>query len=151
MPKVAVLMGSESDREVMTNAAETLVKYGVECDVVVASAHRTPDKTREYARTAEERGIRVIIAGAGAAAHLPGAVAAHTNLPVIGVPLAGTSLGGLDALLSIVQMPKGVPVATMAIGKAGAINAAMFAVQILALEDEQLANKLRDEREEVNK
>jgi len=151
MPKVAVLMGSESDREVMTNAVETLEKYGVECDVVVASAHRTPDKTREYARTAEERGIRVIIAGAGAAAHLPGAVAAHTNLPVIGVPLAGTSLGGLDALLSIVQMPKGVPVATMAIGKAGAINAAMFAVQILALEDEQLANKLRDEREEVKK
>jgi phosphoribosylaminoimidazole carboxylase PurE protein len=151
MPRVAVLMGSESDREVMTNAEETLGKYGVECDVVVASAHRTPDKTREYARTAEERGIKVIIAGAGAAAHLPGAVAAHTKLPVIGVPLAGTSLGGLDALLSIVQMPKGVPVATMAIGKAGAINAAKFAVQILALEDEQLANKLRDEREEATK
>ena len=147
MPKVAVLMGSESDREVMTNTAETLEKYGVECDVVVASAHRTPDKTREYARTAEERGIKVIIAGAGAAAHLPGAVAAHTKLPVIGVPLAGTSLGGLDALLSIVQMPKGVPVATMAIGKAGAINAAMFAVQILALEDTELAKKLRGERE----
>jgi phosphoribosylaminoimidazole carboxylase PurE protein len=147
MPKVAVLMGSESDREVMTNAEETLGKYGVECEVVVASAHRTPDKTREYARTAEERGIKVIIAGAGAAAHLPGAVAAHTKLPVIGVPLAGTSLGGLDALLSIVQMPKGVPVATMAIGKAGAINAAMFAVQILALEDDRLANKLRDESE----
>ncbi len=151
MPKVAVLMGSESDREVMTNAAETLEKYGVECEVVVASAHRTPDKTREYARTAEERGIKVIIAGAGAAAHLPGAVAAHSRLPVIGVPLAGTSLGGLDALLSIVQMPKGVPVATMAIGKAGAINAAIFAVQILALEDEQLANKLRDERAEAKK
>ena len=151
MPKVAVLMGSESDREVMTTAAETLEKYGVECEVVVASAHRTPDKTREYARTAEERGIKVIIAGAGAAAHLPGAVAAHSRLPVIGVPLAGTSLGGLDALLSIVQMPKGVPVATMAIGKAGAINAAIFAVQILALEDEQLANKLRDERAEAKK
>jgi phosphoribosylaminoimidazole carboxylase PurE protein len=151
MPKVAVLMGSESDREVMTKTAETLEKYGVECEVVVASAHRTPDKTREYARTAEERGIKVIIAGAGAAAHLPGAVAAHTKLPVIGVPLAGTSLGGLDALLSIVQMPKGVPVATMAIGKAGAINAAKFAVQILALEDEHLANKLRDEREDAKK
>jgi phosphoribosylaminoimidazole carboxylase PurE protein len=147
MPRVAVLMGSESDREVMTNAEETLGKYGVECEVVVASAHRTPDKTREYARTAEERGIKVIIAGAGAAAHLPGAVAAHTRLPVIGVPLAGTSLGGLDALLSIVQMPKGVPVATMAIGKAGAINAAIFAVQILASEDEQLASQLRGERE----
>ncbi len=142
MPQVAVLMGSESDRDIMQNTAETLEKYGIEYEMVVASAHRTPDKTREYARTAEERGIKVIIAGAGAAAHLPGAVAAHTRLPVIGVPLSATSLGGLDALLSIVQMPKGVPVATMAIGKAGAINAATLAAQILALADPELANKL---------
>ena len=142
MPQVAVLMGSESDRDIMQNTAETLEKYGIEYEMVVASAHRTPDKTREYARTAEERGIKVIIAGAGAAAHLPGAVAAHTRLPVIGVPLSATSLGGLDALLSIVQMPKGVPVATMAIGKAGAINAAILAAQILALGDDELAKKL---------
>jgi len=143
MPQVAVLMGSESDREIMLNTAETLEKYGIEYEMVVTSAHRTPDKTREYARTAEEHGIKVIIAGAGAAAHLPGAVAAHTRLPVIGVPLPATSLGGLDALLSIVQMPKGVPVATMAIGKAGAINAATLAAQILALCDDELANKLK--------
>ncbi len=146
MPKVAVLMGSESDRKIMAKTAETLEKYGIEYEMVVTSAHRTPEKTREYARTAEERGMKVIIAGAGAAAHLPGVVAAHTRLPVIGVPLAATSLGGLDALLSIVQMPKGVPVATMAIGEAGAINAAIFAAQILASGDEQLANKLREER-----
>ena len=131
MPKVAVLMGSESDRKIMAKTAETLEKYGIEYEMVVTSAHRTPEKTREYARTAEERGMKIIIAGAGAAAHLPGVVAAHTRLPVIGVPLAATSLGGLDALLSIVQMPKGVPVATMAIGEAGAINAAILAVQIL--------------------
>jgi phosphoribosylaminoimidazole carboxylase PurE protein len=135
-------MGSESDREIMQNTTETLEKYGIDYDMVVTSAHRTPDETREYARTAEERGIKVIIAGAGAAAHLPGAVAAHTRLPVIGVPLAATSLGGLDALLSIVQMPKGVPVATMAVGKAGAINAAILAAQILALGDDELAKKL---------
>ena len=144
MPQVAVLMGSESDRDIMQNAAETLEKYGIEYDMVVTSAHRTPDDTREYALTAEQRGIKVIIAGAGAAAHLPGAVAAHTRLPVIGVPLAATSLGGLDALLSIVQMPKGVPVATMAIGKAGAINAAILAAQILALGDDELAKKLAE-------
>ena len=142
MPQVAVLMGSESDRDIMQNTAETLEKYGIEYEMVVTSAHRTPDKTREHACTAKERGIKVIIAGAGAAAHLPGAVAAHTRLPVIGVPLAATSLGGLDALLSIVQMPKGVPVATMAIGKAGAINAATLAAQILALGDDELAKKL---------
>jgi len=142
MPQVAVLMGSESDRDIMKNTAETLEKYGIDYDMVVTSAHRTPDDTREHARTAEERGIKVIIAGAGAAAHLPGAVAAHTRLPVIGVPLAATSLGGLDSLLSIVQMPKGVPVATMAIGKAGAINAAILAAQILALGDDELAKKL---------
>jgi phosphoribosylaminoimidazole carboxylase PurE protein len=144
MPQVAVLMGSESDRDIMNNTAGTLEKYGIDYDMVVTSAHRTPDDTREYARTAEERGIKVIIAGAGAAAHLPGAVAAHTRLPVIGVPLAATSLGGLDALLSIVQMPKGVPVATMAIGKAGAINAAILAAQILALGDDELAKKLAE-------
>jgi phosphoribosylaminoimidazole carboxylase PurE protein len=142
MPQVAVLMGSESDRDIMQNTAETLEKYGIEYEMVVTSAHRTPDETREYARTAEGRGIKVIIAGAGAAAHLPGAVAAHTRLPVIGVPLPATSLGGLDALLSIVQMPKGVPVATMAIGEAGAINAATLAAQILALCDDELANRL---------
>ena len=150
MSKVAVLMGSESDRKVMEKTAETLEKYGIEYEILVTSAHRTPEKTREYARTAEERGIKVIIAGAGAAAHLPGVVAAHTRLPVIGVPLAATSLGGLDALLSIVQMPNGVPVATMAIGEAGAINAAILAAQILALSDDNIAKKLRRERKSEN-
>jgi 5-(carboxyamino)imidazole ribonucleotide mutase len=147
MPKVAVLMGSESDRKFMEKTTETLEKYGIEYEMVVTSAHRTPEKTRDYARTAEQRGIQVIIAGAGGAAHLPGVIAGHTRLPVIGVPLPSTSLGGLDALLSIVQMPKGIPVATMAIGEAGAINAALFAVQILAVGDERLAQKVRDERE----
>jgi 5-(carboxyamino)imidazole ribonucleotide mutase len=146
MPEVAVLMGSESDRTTMEKTAETLEKYGIGYEMLVTSAHRTPEKTREYARSAEERGIKVIVAGAGAAAHLPGAVAAHTRLPVVGVPLAGTSLGGLDALLSIVQMPKGVPVATMAIGEAGAVNAAVFAAQILAISDENIAEKLQGER-----
>ena len=150
MSKVAVLMGSESDRKVMEKTAETLEKYGIEYEILVTSAHRTPEKTREYARTAEERGIKVIIAGAGAAAHLPGVVAAHTRLPVIGVPLAATSLGGLDALLSIVQMPNGVPVATMAIGEAGAINAAILAAQILAIGEEKIAKKLRRDREIKN-
>jgi len=145
MPEVAVLMGSESDRTIMEKTAEILEKYGIEYEMLVTSAHRTPERTREYARTAEGRGIKVIIAGAGAAAHLPGAVAAYTRLPVIGVPLAGTSLGGLDALLSIVQMPAGVPVATMAIGKAGARNAAILAAQILAIYDETIAKKLKDE------
>jgi 5-(carboxyamino)imidazole ribonucleotide mutase len=146
MPEVAVLMGSESDRKTMAKTAEVLERYGIEYEMLVTSAHRTPEKTREYARSAEARGIKVIIAGAGAAAHLPGAVAAHTRLPVIGVPLAGTSLGGLDALLSIVQMPAGVPVATMAIGEAGARNAAMLAAQILAISDVAVAKKLQDDR-----
>jgi len=146
MPEVAVLMGSESDRTIMEKTAEVLEKYGIEYEMLVTSAHRTPEKTREYARTAEGRGIKVIIAGAGAAAHLPGAVAAHTRLPVIGVPLAGTSLGGLDALLSIAQMPKGVPVATMAIGEAGARNAAILAAQILAISDVAIAKRLEADR-----
>ncbi len=150
MPEVAVLMGSESDRKTMEKTAETLEKYGIGYEMLVTSAHRTPEKTREYARSAEKRGIKVIIAGAGAAAHLPGAVAAHTRLPVIGVPLPGTSLGGLDALLSIVQMPRGVPVATMAIGDAGAVNAAILAAQILAISDEDMAKKLQDDRASGN-
>jgi len=149
MPEVAVLMGSESDRTIMEKTAEVLEKYGIEYEMLVTSAHRTPEKTREYARTAEGRGIKVIIAGAGAAAHLPGAVAAHTRLPVIGVPLAGTSLGGLDALLSIAQMPKGVPVACMGLGKSGAINAALLSVQILSIGDASLAEKLKRYKEKM--
>lgn len=140
-PLVGILMGSDSDLPIMSEAAATLKKFGVPCEVEISSAHRSPARTAEYARTAIERGIKVIIIGAGGAAHLGGVVAAETTLPVIGVPMA-TTLGGLDSLLSIVQMPAGVPVACTAIGKAGAVNAAILAVQILATSDADLAGKL---------
>lgn len=138
---VGILMGSDSDWEVMSAAAARLEKFGIAHEVMVTSAHRAPDRTAEYARSAQQRGVRVIIAGAGVAAHLAGVVAAHTALPVLGVPLESGSLRGMDALLSTVQMPPGVPVATFAVGKAGAENAALFAAQILALGDPELANK----------
>lgn len=140
-PVVALLMGSERDYEVMQETKRVLDEFGVPCQVEVMSAHRTPERCRSFVRTASERGIKVIIAGAGKAAHLPGVVASYTTLPVIGVPL-DVSLAGLDALLSIVQMPGGVPVACMAIGKAGAVNAALLAVEILALSDGKLKKKL---------
>ena len=147
MAKVAVIMGSDSDLPVMRKAMEILQEFGVGCEVSVASAHRTPDKVAELARGAAERGISVIIAGAGMAAALPGAVAAHTQLPVIGVPLSGPALGGVDALYAIVQMPPGVPVATVGIDAAA--NAGLLAVQMLALSDATLAQKLSAYRQEM--
>jgi len=142
---VAVVMGSDSDMDVMQGCIERLRNFGIEPVVRVISAHRTPKAAAEFAETAAENGIKVIIAAAGMAAHLAGAMAARTTLPVIGVPLiSGSGLDGVDALLSTMQMPAGVPVATMAIGKAGAKNAAILAVQILALSDKSLAGKLAD-------
>jgi 5-(carboxyamino)imidazole ribonucleotide mutase len=140
---VAVIMGSKSDWETLRHAAERLAQFGVPHECRVVSAHRTPEWMRHFARSAEERGLEVIIAGAGGAAHLPGMVAAQTLLPVLGVPVESQALHGLDSLLSIVQMPAGVPVGTMAIGKAGAANAALLAIRILARHDPELAGKLR--------
>jgi len=146
LAKVAIIFGSESDRETMKTACEVLDLFSIEYTVEVLSAHRNPGKVMEFARSAETNGYKVIIAGAGMAAHLAGAVAANTTLPVIGVPIDTSSLGGLDALLSTVQMPSGVPVATMAIGKAGAKNAAILAAEILALCDENLRKRLKEFR-----
>ena len=142
MPKVAVIMGSKSDWDVMKEAVDVLKEFGVEVEVRVVSAHRTPDFMAEFAKTAHERGIEVIIAGAGGAAHLPGMTASHTHLPVIGVPVPSKHLNGLDSLLSIVQMPYGVPVATVAIGNAK--NAALLAVRILSIKYPELAEKMKD-------
>ena len=145
-PLVGVVMGSKSDLAVMEAAVEMLREFGVAHEVRVVSAHRTPDLLFEYAASAAGRGLRAIVAGAGGAAHLPGMLAAKTLVPVLGVPVPATSLQGMDSLLSIVQMPKGVPVATFAIGRAGAANAGLFAVQMLALTDEALAQKLAEWR-----
>ena len=134
-PAVGIMMGSQSDWETMRHAAETLDKLAIPHEVKVASAHRTPDRVHSYATSAQSRGLKAIIAGAGGAAHLAGVVAALTPLPVLGVPMQSASLGGLDSLLSIVQMPAGIPVATFAIGRAGAVNAALFAAAILGLAD----------------
>lgn len=147
--KVLILMGSRSDAEVMSEATRVLKGLGIPHHVTVASAHRSPARTQRMAREAEGEGYSVIIAGAGAAAHLAGVVAAETLLPVIGVPLASSPLSGLDSLLSTAQMPGGVPVATMAVGKAGAQNAAHLAAQILALTDPKLKKKLRERRREM--
>jgi 5-(carboxyamino)imidazole ribonucleotide mutase len=143
---VAVVMGSGSDWATMCRAVEVLERLGVTHDVQVLSAHRMPDEMFEFAATAAARGVKVIIAGAGGAAHLPGMLAAKTTLPVLGVPVASKHLAGVDSLHSIVQMPAGVPVATFAIGEAGATNAALFAVQILALDDPSLRSALEDDR-----
>jgi phosphoribosylaminoimidazole carboxylase PurE protein len=142
-------MGSDSDLPTMQGAVDVLAEFGVPHEVRIVSAHRTPDVMVEYAHTARERGLRVIIAGAGGAAHLAGVVAAETVLPVIGVPLANSPLSGLDSLLSTAQMPGGVPVATMAVGKAGAQNAAYLAAQILALSDPKLRKRLKDRRRQM--
>ena len=142
-PLVGLIMGSRSDWETMRHAAETLEALGIPYEVRVVSAHRTPDLMAEYAKTAEERGIQVIIAGAGGAAHLPGMTAAHTARPVLGVPVESRALGGLDSLLSIVQMPAGVPVGTLAIGKAGAVNAALLAASILGLKHPEILKRLK--------
>ena len=141
-PKVGVIMGSKSDWETMRHAVETLDALGVSNETRVVSAHRTPDLLFEYASSARERGLKVIIAGAGGAAHLPGMVSAKTTLPVLGVPVESKALQGVDSLLSIVQMPAGVPVGTLAIGKAGAINAALLATAILATNDDELTTTL---------
>ena len=141
-PVVGVVMGSNSDWEVMKHAALVLKDFNVPYEAEVISAHRTPDRMFEYAETAIERGLKCIIAGAGGAAHLPGMIAAKTVLPVLGVPVTSRQLQGLDSLLSIVQMPKGIPVATFAIGEAGASNAGLFAVALLAVEDAGLAQRL---------
>ena len=148
-PLVGILMGSESDRARMEGAEQVLDELGISHEVQVMSAHRTPAKVAEYAGNAAGRGIKGLIAGAGMAAHLAGAVASRTVLPVIGVPLDGSSLLGLDALLATVQMPPGIPVATVAVGKAGAKNAGFLAAQILALGDTELATRLREQREEM--
>jgi len=144
---VGVVMGSNSDWSVMSNAVEQLEAFGVALEYKVVSAHRTPDLLFEYAEKAQERGLKCIIAGAGGAAHLPGMLAAKTTIPVLGVPVNSRYLKGVDSLYSIVQMPKGVPVATFAIGEAGATNAALFAISMLANEDKNLATKLAAFRE----
>lgn len=145
-PQVGILMGSKSDWATMQHASATLAEFGVSCECRVLSAHRTPLEAAEYARTAEERGLEIIIAAAGGAAHLAGVIAAHTVLPVLGVPLKGWALDGLDALLATVQMPAGVPVGTLAIGKAGAINAALLAVSVLGARHSALRERLREFR-----
>lgn len=145
-PRVAVVMGSLSDFDVMVEAVRVLASYAIPTETRVLSAHRCPDEVGEFARDAAGRGIRLLIAGAGGAAHLAGALAAHSDLPVIGVPLVASSLSGLDALLATVQMPGGVPVATMGVGKSGAVNAAHLAARILALQDEELAQRVVDNR-----
>ena len=148
-PSVGVIIGSDSDLPIMLEALKVLEKFGVGCEVEVCSAHRSPARAGEFARTARERGLKVIIAGAGAAAHLAGVIAAETTLPVIGVPIDSSPLKGFDSLLSTVQMPPGVPVGTMAVGKSGATNAALFAVQILATADETLAAGLAEHKEKL--
>jgi len=147
-PLVSVIMGSRSDWETMRAAAEVLEKFGVAFETRVVSAHRTPDLLVEFAKSAEARGVEIIIAGAGGAAHLPGMCAAQTLIPVLGVPVQSKALSGIDSLLSIVQMPAGIPVGTLAVGNAGATNAALLAVAILANSRSQLRNKLREFRKE---
>lgn len=148
-PVVGIVMGSESDLAVMTETAQTLKKFGVPFEIEISSAHRSPARTTKYARTALARGLKVIVVAAGGAAHLGGVIAAETTLPVIGVPIPSTTLAGLDSLLSMVQMPGGVPVACVSIGKPGAVNAAIFAVEILATSDTALAKKLAEYKEEL--
>lgn len=145
-PIVGIIMGSQSDWQTMHHAAETLEALGVEHEVRIVSAHRTPDRLADFAKTARARGLKVIIAGAGGAAHLPGMTASMTPVPVLGVPIESEALSGMDSLLSIVQMPAGVPVGTLAIGRAGAINAALLAAAIVAAEDATVAQALDDWR-----
>lgn len=146
---IGILMGSDSDYEVMVEAAKVLKSFDVPFEMIVTSAHRSPQRTAEYAGSAASRGIKALIVGAGAAAHLAGVVASETTLPIIGVPIDSSALQGMDALLATVQMPGGIPVATMAIGKAGAKNAGIFAVQMLALADDALAEKMVASRREM--
>lgn len=144
---VSIVMGSKSDYEVVSEAGKILEKFGVKYELIITSAHRSPKRTAEYVAKAEQKGAKLFIAAAGMAAHLAGAIAAHTTKPVLGVPMSGTNLASMDSLFSTVQMPRGIPVATLAIGKAGAVNAAYLAVQILALNDENLALALQKDRQ----
>jgi 5-(carboxyamino)imidazole ribonucleotide mutase len=148
-PLVSIVMGSDSDLEIMREAATALDGFGIAYEIDVTSAHRSPDRTADYARKAASRGIRVIIAGAGGAAHLAGVIAAHTILPVIGVPIPSTSLQGMDSLLATVQMPAGIPVATVAIGRPGATNAGILAAQIIAVADASMAKKMDVHKEKL--
>ena len=148
-PLVSIVMGSDSDLDIMREAAKVLEGFGIAYEMDVTSAHRSPDRTAEYARGAAKRGVRVIIAGAGGAAHLAGVIAAHTTLPVIGVPIPSTSLNGLDSLLATVQMPAGIPVATVAIGKPGATNAGILAAQILAIGNAELAKRMAEHKQKL--
>jgi phosphoribosylaminoimidazole carboxylase PurE protein len=148
-PLVSIVMGSDSDLEIMRETAKALDDFGIPYEIDVTSAHRSPARTSEYARNAAGRGIRVIIAGAGGAAHLAGVIAAETTLPVIGVPIPSTSLQGLDSLLAIVQMPAGIPVATVAIGKPGATNAGILAAQIIAAADQAVAEKMKAHKQKL--
>ncbi|AJK70833.1 5-(carboxyamino)imidazole ribonucleotide mutase [Campylobacter jejuni] len=148
---VSILMGSKSDYETMKESAKTLESFGVKYELIISSAHRSPKRTKEYIANAEEKGVKVFIAAAGMAAHLAGAVAAYTTKPVLGVPMPGSNLASMDSLFSTVQMPSGIPVGTLAIGKAGAINAAYLAMQILAIYDVDLAQKLKEDRLEKEK
>lgn len=150
-PQVSIVMGSDSDLEIMREAGKALDDFGISYEIDVTSAHRSPERTAEFARKAAERGIRVIIAGAGGAAHLAGVIAAHTTLPVIGVPIPSTSLNGMDSLLSTVQMPTGIPVATVAIGKPGATNAGILAAQMIGLADSSIAKKLDAHKEKLSR
>lgn len=150
-PVVGIIMGSDSDVQVMLEAAKILKQFEIPYEIGVYSAHRSPHRTVEYVRTARDRGLKVIIAGAGNSAHLAGVTAAETTLPVIGVPIDSSPLLGFDALLSTVQMPPGIPVATMGVGKSGATNAGLFAVQLLALSDEKLTQRLAEYRENLEK
>jgi len=150
-PQVSIVMGSDSDLEIMREAGKALEDFGIAYEIDVTSAHRSPDRTAEFARNAASRGIRVIIAGAGGAAHLAGVIAAHTTLPVIGVPIPATSLNGMDSLLATVQMPAGIPVATVAIGKPGATNAGILAAQMIGLADAEVAKKLVQHKEKLAK
>jgi phosphoribosylaminoimidazole carboxylase PurE protein len=149
-PLVSIVMGSDSDLDIMREAAKSLEGFGIAYEIDVTSAHRSPERTAQYAQKAAARGIRVIIAGAGGAAHLAGVIAAHTSLPVIGVPIPSTSLNGLDSLLATVQMPAGIPVATVAIGKPGATNAGILAAQILALSSASLVKKMEGHKEKLS-
>ncbi len=146
MKFVSIIMGSKSDYEIMKECAETLKKFGVAYELIISSAHRSPQRTKEYIQNAEKKGAQVFIAAAGMAAHLAGAVAANTTRPVLGVPMESGPLKGEDALLSTVMMPSGMPVGTLAIGKAGAVNAAFLAIQIMALDDDELKTKLDEDR-----
>jgi phosphoribosylaminoimidazole carboxylase PurE protein len=148
---VGIIMGSDSDLQVMQEAAKVLQKFEIPYEIGVYSAHRSPHRTAEYVRTARERGLKVIIAGAGGSAHLAGVTAAETTLPIIAVPIESSPLHGFDALLATVQMPPGVPVATMGVGKSGATNAGIFAAEILALQDERLMNRLVEYKEQLEK